>query len=194
MARFPVLGALLTIFAQVVCASSPVGVYLEFDESPSKAAMAAMQKETARALMRVGIQVAWRLVSENQGNEPFERLVVVKFIGQCGCGRILPATRDILVLGTTSVVDGRVLPYSQIRCDSVRRLLPDAEFAPNRQTGDATLGKVLGKVLAHELYHAILGTRHHSVSGLAKGFQSTADLMSDEISFDGGDWDLSTAH
>jgi len=28
---------------------------------------------------------------------------------------------------------------------------------------------------------------------LAKGFQSTADLKSDEIAFDGGDWELQPA-
>ena len=54
-------------------------------------------------------------------------------------------------------------------------------------------GRVLGRVLAHELYHAVRGTVHHGASGLAKGFQSTVDLKSDEIAFDGGDWELQPA-
>jgi hypothetical protein len=193
MLRLPVLGGLLTLLVQVLSAGSPVGVYLEFDESASKSTIEAMRKEASGALQRVGIQIAWRLVSENQGNEPFEHLVVVKLSGQCACGHILPATREILILGTTSVVDGHVLPYSEVRCDSVRRLLPDVEFATDRQVGDAALGRVLGRVLAHELYHAVLGTQHHGASGLAKGFQTTLELRSDELPFDGGNWELSPA-
>jgi hypothetical protein len=193
MLRLSVLGGLLTLFAEVLRAGSPVGVYLEFDELPSKATLEAMQKEATGALQRVGIQIAWRFVSENQGNEAFERLVVVKFSGQCVCGHILPSTREILVLGTTAVVDGSVLPYSEVRCDAVRRLLPEVEYAPDRRVGDAALGRVLGRVLAHELYHAVLGTQHHGASGLAKGFQTTQELKSDEFPFDGADWDLSAA-
>jgi hypothetical protein len=116
--------------------------------------------------------------------------VVVTLTGKCACGGFLKSTREILVLGTTAVDSGHVLPFSQVRCDAVRRLLPEVEYAADRRTGDAALGRVLGRVLAHELYHAVLGTTHHASSGLAKGFQSTEELKSDEISFEGGDWEL----
>jgi hypothetical protein len=193
MLRLPVLGGLLAFLAPVLIAAAPVGVYLDFDETPSNTVMEAMRKEASSVLDRVGIQVAWRLVSENQGNEPFERLVVVKFTGGCACGGFLPRTSEILVLGTTAVVDGHVLPYSQVRCDAVRRVLPEIEYAADRRAGNAALGRVLGRVLAHELYHAVLGTPHHAASGLARGFQSTMDLTSEEISFDGGNWELRPA-
>ena len=152
-----------------------------------------MRKEASGILDRVGIRIAWRLVSENQGDEPFERLVVVSSPEDALAGASCQPTREILVLGTTAVVDGRVLPYSQVRCDAVRRLLPEIEYAADRRVGDAALGRVLGRVLAHELYHAVLGTVHHSASGLAKGFQSTVELKSDEMAFDGGDWELAAA-
>jgi hypothetical protein len=181
------------LFAGVLIAASPVGVYLDFDTAPSEAAVAAMRKETATILDRVDIKLAWRLVSENQGNEPFERLAVVKFTGKCACGGFLPATREILVLGTTAVVDSRVLPYSEVRCDAVRRVLPDIEYASQRRLGDAALGRVLGRVLAHELYHVVRGTVHHGTSGLAKGFQSTMDLKSDELAFNAADWESEPA-
>ena len=129
-----------------------------------------------------------------KGNEPFARLVVVKFTGKCACGGFLHSTREILVSRHhRGGFDGRVLPYSQVRCDAVRRLLPEIEYAADRRVGGAALGRVLGRVLAHELYHAVLGTVHHSASGLAKGFQSSVELKSDEMAFDGGDWDLAAA-
>jgi hypothetical protein len=193
MLRLPVLASLLTLLARVLAATSPVGVYLEFDMPPSKTAVEAMQKETSRVLERAGIKIAWRWVSQNQGNELFERLAVVRFTGKCACGSFLAATHDILVLGTTAVTSGSVLPYSQVRCDAVRRLLPDIEFASNRRTGDIALGRVLGRVLAHELYHGVLGTARHATSGLAKGFQTTDELRSDALWFNRNDWDLSPA-
>ena len=108
MLRIPVLGGLLAFVAPALIAASPVGVYLDFDEPASAAAMEAMRREASGVLDRVGIEIAWRLVSQNQGNEPFERLAVVKFTGKCACEGLLAATREILVLGTTAVASGRV--------------------------------------------------------------------------------------
>jgi hypothetical protein len=160
-----------------------VGVYLEFEQRPSPVAMVAMRKEASRALKQIGYEIAWRLVTENQGNEAFENLVVVNLSGMCACQGLLRPTHDILVLGSTAVSNGQVLPHSQVRCDEVRRVLPQFEFAADRQHGDAALGRALGRVLAHELYHVLTGTTHHAASGIAKAVQSTDDLKSDDFSF-----------
>lgn len=174
----------MSLLALDALAGSRVGVYLDFEQLPSDIAANAMREEAATALHSIGFDIAWRLVSENEGKEAFERLVVVKLVGKCACGRSLPATRRILVLGTTDVSNGKVLPYSKVRCDQVRRVLPQAEFAADRRSGNAALGRALGRVLAHELYHVLLGTTHHSASGLAKAVQSTDDLRSDVFSFE----------
>jgi hypothetical protein len=77
-----------------------------------------------------------------------------------------------------------VLPYSQVLCDQVRRVLPDVEFAVDRARGNLVLGRALGRVVAHELYHVLLGTTHHQSDGLAKGVQSPGDLTSADFSFE----------
>jgi hypothetical protein len=164
-------------------AASPVGVYLEFEHTPSPIAMEAMRKEATHALGQIGFSIAWRLVSENQGNEAFENIVVVKFTGSCACQSSAQPTRDILVLGSTTVLHDQVLPYSEVRCDAVRRVLPGLEFSADRGKGDAALGRVLGRVLAHELYHVLGGTTHHADTGIAKAVQSTDELTSADFSF-----------
>ena len=188
MSRLPVLGSLLALCGTVLFAAPTVGVYMDFGETPSPAVVAAMQKEAAVVLDKVDIKLAWRLLSENRGNEPFDRLAVVKFTGTCACGGFLHPTREVLVLGSTLVASGQVLPYSEVHCDQVRRVLPDVEFAADRRQGDADLGRALGRVLAHELYHVLTGTTHHSASGAAKLLQSPEDLRSNEFSFDQTDW------
>ena len=174
----------MSLIALNLTAGSTVGVYLDFEQNPSDIAAEAMRQEAGAALHSIGFDIAWRLVSENQGNEAFEHLVVVKLVGKCACERSLPSTRNVLVLGSTEVSGGEVLPYSQVRCDQVRRILPQVEFAADRQSGDAELGRALGRVLAHELYHVLLKTTHHSASGLAKAVQSTDDLRSNEFFFE----------
>ena len=166
-----------------LAAGSKVGVYLDFEQRPSPAAADAMRQQAAEAMREIGFDIAWRLVSENRGNEAFEHLVVVRFVGTCAARGVLPPTRQVLVLGSTAVSDGQVLPYSRVLCDQVRRVLPDVEFAADRHSGDIELGRVLGRVLAHELYHVLFGTTHHSAEGLAKAVQSTDDLKSDDFSF-----------
>ena len=190
MLRLGIPAILVALSARVLSAASPVGVYLDFGEPASSTTVAAMQKEAAAILEKVGIRIAWRLVSENQGNEPFDRLVVVKFTGKCACGGFLHPTREVLVLGSTAVASGQVLPYSEVRCDELRRLLPEIEFAADRRRGDVALGRALARVLAHELYHVLMGTTRHASSGAAKLLQSTEDLRSDEFAFEMSDWGL----
>lgn len=187
MLRLLLIASFALLLGPDLMAGTEVGVYLEFEQRPSPAVVDAMREQATAALKQIGFDIAWRLVSENHGNEAFERLVVVKFVGTCACRAVLRPTRDILVLGSTSVSGGRVLPYSQVQCDRVRRVMPDVEFASDRRIGDAALGRVLGRVLAHELYHVFLGTTHHSKSGLAKLIQSTDDLKSNDFSFTTGE-------
>lgn len=188
-----VLSDIPSLYARGFTPSSPVGVYLEFKELPSKIAVDSMQKEVSDLLRPMGIKIAWRLVSENRGNETFTQLAVATFTGECSCGNFLHGTPEILILGTTNVSDGHVQPFIQIRCDAIRRVLTQIEFAPNRKFGDAALGRAMGRVLAHELYHVLLETTHHAASGLAKGILTVEELESDEFSFDKNDWDLRSA-
>lgn len=96
----------------------------------------------------------------------------------------MPASREILVLGSTAVQDGQVLPYGQVFCDALRRVLPVAEFDIDRTRGDAILGRAAGRVLAHELYHILKQTTHHPATGIAKAFQNSDKLTSADFSFD----------
>ena len=80
-------------------------------------------------------------------------------------------------LGQTHVVDGKVLPFADILCDAVRRIVDrDLRVVPVGQR-DEVLGRALGRVLAHELYHIVLHTTDHSAHGLARPEQSSRELL-----------------
>lgn len=178
------LGCLVLAIASRIDAQSEVGVYLEFEQSPSPATVDAMRDTAVRDLKPLGFHVIWRMLSENQGDESFQNLAMVKLSGACACKSLMPASREILVLGSTAVQDGQVLPYGQVYCDALRRVLPVAEFDVDRTRGDAILGRAVGRVLAHELYHILKQTTHHPATGIAKAIQTSNELTSADFSFD----------
>jgi hypothetical protein len=80
-------------------------------------------------------------------------------------------------------VEGKVLPIADLRCDALRKLIDrDLQAAPAAGR-DQLLGRALGRVLAHELYHVLLRTRAHAREGLARPAQSSADLLAPRNSF-----------
>ena len=181
------------LFAGGVTIGSPVGVYLEFEKPPSDTAINAARNEASDIFRSVGITIAWRLMSENHGDEAFSQLALVTLTGKCACEGFMEPTFETMVLGETNVLNGEVQPFIKIRCDAIRQVLTSIEFSPNRRLDDAVLGRAIGRVLAHELYHVVLETTHHAASGLAKKFLTAEELESPAYSFDKADWDLYSA-
>src|SRR5215831_11440156 len=98
-----------------------VGVFLDFDSVPGAASVEVMKKEVNSLLK--GVSVNWRMLRENHGDEPFAGLVVLRFHGKCKVDpwpqqTAQPGTRT---LGETRVVNGHVLPFTEVQCDQVKQ-------------------------------------------------------------------------
>ncbi|MFN7995869.1 MAG: hypothetical protein U0Q18_19815 [Bryobacteraceae bacterium] len=151
-----------------------------------------MKSEAAGLLEPAGVNLEWRLLEANTGHESSHRPVVVRFTGTCasGTGMDAPPTQHngTTILGTTAVVSGAVLPYSEVKCDAVRQFLPENQLPGNRHDRDLVLGKALGRILAHELYHALLRTKHHAHAVVAGAVQTPTDLRRDTLAFSPADF------
>ena len=55
------------------------------------------------------------------------------------------------------------------------------------QRFEALLGRAMGRVLGHELYHVFAKTMDHGHSGVAKTSHSRNDLVGERFEFDGAD-------
>lgn len=175
------MGGLLLLAAASLWASGSVSVYLDFAGTPSLVSMDAMKTEAANLMEPAGFRLAWRQLNTNHGTEGSERVVVVHLKGTCATGAAVETPRDEdpeIILGSTAVASGQVLPYSEIACDAVRRFLPETELPGSRADKDSAFGRALGRVLAHELYHALLRTTHHGRVGFAKAVQTPRELLS----------------
>jgi hypothetical protein len=167
-----------------------VGVFMIFDTAPGNKAVDLMKAEVDQLLGPTGLALNWRLASENRGDQSFDGLVVLKFKGSCKAENWPLPSNDFgtagesHMLGSTAVVNGRVLPYGEVQCDQIRKALAYLPVGSDQKARQKALGLALGRVVAHELYHMLAKTTTHAEHGLAKASQSLEDLISEhEIPF-----------
>jgi hypothetical protein len=77
--------------------------------------------------------------------------------------------------------DGDVLPFGQVECDRVKSSLRHLLAGCDYQTGDVLLGRALGRVLAHEMYHMLANERKHTKSGVTRESLTAYELTAKHI-------------
>ena len=158
-----------------------VGVFLDFDSAPGSVPVEAMKKEVDKILKPSGVSLDWRLAGESHGDEAFSGLVVLKFKGKCKVENwtvaAVGAPGEEFALGDTKVANGHVLPFTEVKCDEVKRALAYVRPEANVRERQKAFGVALGRVVAHELYHILARTTTHATHGLAKASESLQDLI-----------------
>jgi len=136
----------------------------------------AMQAEVQRLLSSAGLEIIWRSIADRKSGEDFDAVTVASFDGSCSALQT-GAAPGTVSLADTSVVDGRILPFFRVDCTRVLQLL-----GPYVQP--AVLGRALGRVIAHEIYHIVARTTDHHDTGVAKAAFSLRDLTKTRFEFD----------
>jgi hypothetical protein len=191
MPRVLQVGVCAAVLAQIAWAQAPpakaisphIGVYLDFDHVPESVPLEVMKRAAEGLLKPSGITLAWRLTSENRGTESFSGLAVLEFKGRCGIDPPLAASDfgtlgEIDTLALAAISHGAVLPYAEIECDQVRKALSYLRPGAGPLRREEALGLVLGRVVAHELYHILANSAGHAAEGLAKASELLRDLVS----------------
>jgi hypothetical protein len=177
LAASPALGG------QPVNSVAPIALYTEFQQPPPAAVLEGIQNELSRITEPLGIHFEWRNLADAHGDAAVPELVVVHFIGHCDLVYLLPRTGPPGALGWTHVSDGSVLPFSDIDCDGIRGFLQNGLIALRSTEREGVYGRAVGRVLAHELYHIVAKTQHHSAHGIAKPSYTVEDLLGREFRF-----------
>jgi hypothetical protein len=172
----PVFCALsIILLAQPACPDSTVTIVLQFEHPYSQLSIGEM-KAVAETLMNdSGVRLDWVRREEISASESFPRLVVVSLRGYCEMNR--PArhlAREPVAVGYTYLSDGEPMPFSAIECDRIRSVLRGAKY--RGRNDELLFGGALGRVLAHELSHAIGRTCEHTRTGFKRKSLSTTDL------------------
>jgi hypothetical protein len=151
----------------------------------------AMKREARMAVESSGIRLDWRSQDEPFG-EVTGGVAIVDMRGQCASAAPLPATwrhqpRQGEPLGQTHLVSGAILPFADVLCDAVHRLVDRDLRAARSSEREELLGRALGRVLAHELFHILARTTDHAHQGISRAEQSSADLLAPGGSFAGSE-------
>ncbi|MCB1021373.1 MAG: hypothetical protein KDC27_15690 [Acidobacteria bacterium] len=133
-----------------------------------------MKSELRRIVADADLGLLWQSSSERP-SEVNGRTVSVALTGRCFGGP--PARYESGPLGWTKTINGRVLPFVEISCGRIASLLEPALRSEPQAVRDLFFGKALGRVLGHELAHALSRTHHHASEGLCKAALSPRDLM-----------------
>jgi hypothetical protein len=173
--------------------SAPIAIYTSFDGLPSEYAVDAMKREVESLTKRSGFDLQWRPLDGARADETFSDLMVVKFHGKCNMDGIQLLFNELGpegeggALGSTKTSNGQVLPFSELECDRIRRSIAPLAVGYSKEEREALLGRALGRVLAHELFHVFANTDKHGHEGVTKTSYSRKDLLAEGFEFDAQD-------
>jgi len=163
---------------------APIALYIQFPPPPP-AVFNALQDEVSSIMAPAGLRFAWRFLPDARRSQGWVELAVITFAGRCDVAALNPDSSVRGPLGWTEISDGVILPFAEVDCQSVRDFIQRALLRTPAESREATYGRALGRVLAHELYHIFANTTSHSSRGVGKSKFTVQDLVSPEFQFEG---------
>jgi hypothetical protein len=162
---------------------APITLYTQYDQAVPEGVQSALQDEVESIMAPIGFHFEWRDLAKSAGHEVSAELAVVAFKGRCDTAGLSARPRFEGALGWTHVSDGQILPFTDVSCDRVRNFLQAGLLTFRAEEREARLGRALGRVLAHELYHIFANTMRHGSYGVAKESYGIQDLLTDDFQF-----------
>ena len=173
--------------ASAVPSGSELEVYLRGEAGSSAVVLSEMTRELASLMQHAGFRISWRQANEQGSPGGAAHLVVVDLRGTC----TVPTADEpsepppaFLVLASSSVVDGKILPFSWVDCSALNRFLGPALASHPEAERAHIYGRSMARLLAHEFYHVLAQTDDHTQTGIAKPRFSTADLLAEHFDFE----------
>ena len=165
--------------------SSPtITLLFQFDGDRSEESIDAMKKELEVILRSAGLTFDYKLRSELSETDVLSELIVVTFKGHCRMAALRPLIEEHGPYAITHVSDGQILPFSEVACDRIRVAIRPAMTGSHFKHADMVLGRALGRVLAHEVYHILAKTTHHGSRGVGKPCLSGDELVRAHLEMD----------
>jgi hypothetical protein len=185
---------LALIFAAVTLASSasasnppparttgPVTILLGFDQEHSQLSIEEMKRELTAIMKEAGLKFQFRMLRDVNTGDSFDDLVVVKFRGKCRMDFSPQLFDERGPLAFTHSSDGHILPFSEVECDRIRLSISAVMFGQDYRRADQLLGRALGRVVAHEVFHIVAKSKKHGNKGVAKTSLSGSQLIAEEL-------------
>jgi hypothetical protein len=145
---------------------------------------AAMRVEVEALLWPAGIEIDWREYNPRAIAPSVCALVSLRFTTEQPKDGKHAAVRARRHLGWTHMTEGDILPYCVV--DWKRVEMMTAPYASGKPVilCNEIVGRALGRVVAHEIYHVVTRTAEHSLTGVAQPRLTPEDLAAARCCFD----------
>ena len=178
-----VVGPSIGLSEPVTPGGHEVVVYLRSAAHQPVTELAEMERESAALLESIGYDIEFRGAGDDPETTGF--LSVVELRGSCEARSAGSTTmvENGAKLASTAVTDGKILPFTWINCQTVSNFLNDALQSVPEAQQHQMLGRAMGRILAHELYHVLTETPTHDESGAFKSAFAVSDVLADHLDF-----------
>ena len=192
-ARLLALVCLIIVSACMMCAESAsataddIALYFRVDPASSPASLLEMKQELNALMQQGGFRIEWRDLRSGQRDADAAHVAVVEFRGVCAAqqeGGAMAPIEHLPPLASTSVADGRVLPFSWVDCSALSRFLGSSLRKESKTRRNQVYGRAVARLVAHEIYHIVARTEEHTRAGIAKPRFTLSDLLSEHLEFE----------
>jgi len=176
MALYAVSLTTVVLWGKSGVTADRVTLWMDWPNGFSPLAVQQLERELHNIVEPAGLQLGWRRLPAKTGATVDGASIVVRFRGTCSPES--SPRRHRPVAGWAHASDGTILPFIEIDCDQVWSVIEadlDSESGFQREFH---LGRALGRVVAHELYHVLTNRAAHGSEGLTKARLDSRDLIS----------------
>jgi hypothetical protein len=142
-----------------------------------------MENEVSVLLKATGVALDWQMKNQVRANTEFAELVVIKLTGHCTTETVAMPMDEQGPLAFAYSSDGEILPFGEVECDRVRSSLRRLLGFRDHRNDEVLLGRALGRVLAHEMYHMLANDRKHAKSGVTRDRLTAEELTGSSLEF-----------
>ncbi len=166
---------------------SRLSVLTAFDQPPDMSAVESMERETAALFSNAGLSFWWQPKQQANDLGMTDLLVSVQFRGKCRLepSVLVPATDG--PLGSIQFQDGEIRPFIEVDCDRAAAMVWQNRGTVPAPLAAYILGRALGRVVAHELYHYLTQSNAHTASELFSRRMRSDDLTVPGVRFEAGE-------
>lgn len=164
---------------------APVAVIVDAPAPLPPGVASALQQEVDLVFRETGYDFSWVNRAKMKPEDSFPDLVVLRLRSDCRLDAEMasaPSGRP-LALAWAHRSGAEVLPFIEVDCGRIRHMLRVVAHGEPAGVQVEMMGRALGRVIAHELYHVLTGTSSHSHTGIAQASLSASDLARPALEF-----------
>jgi hypothetical protein len=168
----------------IAAPGATLGIVWIEEESLHPATRVETWREVGQLFREADFKVEWAKPEEVAGLTAFAKLVVVRVcapVEEPGGVRVTGGGRP---LGSTQVVNQRILPFIRIYPERVEGLVGRSTLSSQPLHRRLLIGRALGRILAHELYHVLAETLDHGNRGVTQSHLGVEELVWTNLGFE----------